>query len=98
MPVTVSGTNRKNDSPPRQNVYVSFRPCRLILTGCRWYITLFIMASARSRCVSLYPFRKIDPGRKTDFQSSVSRTLSSASPGLGGLGSLRSEEHTSELQ
>src|SRR6186713_3327867 len=105
MPVTVSRMNRKKDRPPRQNVYVSFSPCRFILTGCRWYSTLFIVASARSREVSRYPRRKIDPGRKIDFQTSVSRTRSRASlgvgsfsfatsspsslPGLAGLGALR---------
>src|SRR5215470_15821567 len=77
--------NRKNDRPPRQNVYVSFNPCRFIFTGWRWYRTLFIVASARSREVSLYPLRKSEPGRKIDFQTSVSRTLSSASWGVGGL-------------
>src|SRR6266540_4543422 len=42
------------------------------------------MARERSLDVSLYPFRKIEPGRKTDFQTSVSRTLSSSSSGEGG--------------
>src|SRR6185437_2287694 len=46
------------------------------------------MASARSRWVSLYPFRKMEPGRKIDFQSSVSLPLSRSSPGLGGFGNL----------
>jgi hypothetical protein len=45
---------------------------------------LFIIARDRSLDVSRYPLRKIEPGRKTDFQTSVSRTLSMSSSGDGG--------------
>src|SRR4029079_11266080 len=56
-PVTVSTRNRKNDSPPRQNVYANLTACRRTRTGWMCRNTLFMTAYARERSSRGYGWR-----------------------------------------
>src|SRR3954465_10249150 len=90
-PVTVSSRKRKNERPPRQNVYVIFKLSRLIRTGCRCRKTLLNMISAWFRGVLGYPVRKML--LKTRFSVSARRKFPWRRSSRKGFISCMSERH-----
>src|SRR6185436_3454975 len=70
----VSTRNRKNDSPPRQNVYANLTACWRTRTGWMCRKTLFMTAYARERSSRGYGWRKSD--RQTALRRIAASTRS----------------------